>query len=134
MTHLSIHEWGRVGVFYASGQVPEGSFSRSQANALLQAARSHTLANRSGTNILVDRYSEITAQQIVGVIAAPGCSLEILPKIDAGTIVGKPARSMVGIFAKTTVPAVAVAVFFKKFLLLLLFFSSVIFYFLKKVC
>lgn len=85
MTHLSIHEWGCVGVFYASGQVPEGSFSRSQANALLQAARSHTLANRSGTNILVDRYSEITAQQIVGVIAAPGCSLEILPKIDAGT-------------------------------------------------
>ncbi|WP_295635722.1 McrC family protein [Novosphingobium sp.] len=41
------------------------------------------MANRSGTNILVDRYTEIWAQQAVGVIAAPGCSLEILPKIDA---------------------------------------------------
>ncbi|MEQ1652733.1 MAG: calmodulin-binding protein, partial [Hyphomicrobium sp.] len=84
MSHLSVHEWGRVSVFNGNGQVPEGSFSRSQANALLVAARSHPLANRSGTNILVDRYSEITAQQVVGVIAAPGCSLEILPKIDAG--------------------------------------------------
>lgn len=82
MSHLSIHEWGRVGVSNSSGQVPEGSFSRSQANALLAAARSHPLANRSGTNILIDRYREITAQQVVGVIAAPGCSLEILPKID----------------------------------------------------
>ena len=82
MSHLSVHEWGRVSVCNGSGQVPEGSFSRSQANALLVAARSHPLANRSGTNILVDRYSEITAQQVVGVIAAPGCSLEILPKID----------------------------------------------------
>lgn len=82
MSHLSVHEWGRVSVFNSSGLVPEGSFSRSQANALLLAARSHPLANRSGTNILVDRYSEITAQQVVGVIAAPGCSLEILPKID----------------------------------------------------
>ena len=82
MSHLSVHEWGRVSVCNGSGQVHEGSFSRSQANALLLAARSHPLANRSGTNILVDRYSEITAQQVVGVIAAPGCSLEILPKID----------------------------------------------------
>ena len=82
MSHLSVHEWGRVSVCNGSGQVHEGSFSRSQANALLVAARSHPLANRSGTNILVDRYSEITAQQVVGVIAAPGCSLEILPKID----------------------------------------------------
>lgn len=83
MTHLTVHEWGRIGVHNATGQSPEKSFTRSQANALLRAARSHPLANRSGTNILADRYSEILAQQVVGVIAAPGCSLEILPKIDA---------------------------------------------------
>ena len=83
MTHLTIHEWGSVGVHNGSGQGPEKTFARSQVNALLLAARSHPLANRSGTNILVDRYSEIWAQQIVGVIAAPGSSLEILPKIDA---------------------------------------------------
>lgn len=83
MTHLTVHEWGRIGVHNGTGPGPENAFTRSQANALLQAARSHPLANRSGTNILVDRYSEIWAQQIVGVIAAPGCSCEILPKIDA---------------------------------------------------
>jgi 5-methylcytosine-specific restriction enzyme subunit McrC len=83
MTHLTVHEWGRIPVHNGTGPCPENVFSRSQANALLQAARSHPLANRSGTNILVDRYSEIWAQQIVGVIAAPGCSCEILPKIDS---------------------------------------------------
>ncbi|MEV4933259.1 McrC family protein [Sphingobium sp. LSP13-1-1.1] len=62
-----------------------GTFTRTEANALLRAARSHALANQSGTNILVDLYSELGAQQVVGVIAAPGCSLEILPKIDIAT-------------------------------------------------
>lgn len=83
MTHLTVHEWGRVGVHNGSGQGPEKTFARSQVNALLLAARSHPLANRSGTNILVDRYSEIWAQQVAGVIAAHDSSLEILPKIDA---------------------------------------------------
>ena len=83
MTHLCAHEWGRVAVHNGTGPAPERAFTRSQANALLLAARSHPLANRSGTNILVDRYTEIWAQQVVGVIAAPGCSFEILPKIDA---------------------------------------------------
>lgn len=83
MTHLTVHEWGRISVCNGTGPAPERAFTRSQANALLLAARSHPLANRSGTNILADRYTEVWAQQVVGVIAAPGCSLEILPKIDA---------------------------------------------------
>ena len=82
MTHLTVHEWGRTNVHNDTGPAPNGTFTRSQANALLRAARSHSLANPSGTNILVDRYSEIGAQQVVGILAAPGCSLEILPKID----------------------------------------------------
>lgn len=85
MTHLTVHEWGRTCVHNNTGPAPKGAFTRTQANALLRAARSHSLANQSGTNILVDRYSEIRAQQVVGVIAAPGCSLEILPKIDAAS-------------------------------------------------
>ncbi len=83
--HLTVHEWGRISVHNGTAPAPERAFARGQANALLLAARSHTLANRSGTNILVDRYSDIWAQQVVGVIAAPGCSLEILPKIDAAS-------------------------------------------------
>jgi 5-methylcytosine-specific restriction enzyme subunit McrC len=86
VTDLTVHEWGRRAVYNGVGQRPEKTFTRSEANSLLLAARSHPLANRSGTNILVDRYSEIIAQQVVGVIAAPGCSLEILPKIDAAVI------------------------------------------------
>lgn len=85
MTHLTAHEWGRVAVHNGTGPAPEQAFTRNQANALLLAGRSHPLANRTGTNILVDRYTEIWAQQVVGVIAAPGCSLEILPKIDAAS-------------------------------------------------
>lgn len=91
MTHLTVHEWGRTHVHNAAGPAPKGAFTRAEANALLRAARSHALANESGTNILVDRYSEIRAQQVVGVIAAPGCSLEILPKIDSGLAEGDEA-------------------------------------------
>ena len=83
MAHLTAYEWGRAPVHNGTGSAPEGAFTRGQANALLQAARSHPLANRSGTNILVDHYNEIRVRQVVGVLAAPGCSLEILPKIDS---------------------------------------------------
>lgn len=62
------------------------AFTRPQANALLTAAREHPLANQHGTNILIDRHNKIIAGQMVGVIAAPGCSLEILPKFDDETI------------------------------------------------
>lgn len=85
MTHLTVPEWGQIGVYNGGGQSPEKTFTRLQANSLLRAARSHPLANRSGTNIIVDRYSEIAARQVVGVVAAQGCSLEILPKIDAAS-------------------------------------------------
>lgn len=85
MTHLTVHEWGRISVHNGTGPGPDKSFTRNQADALLFAARSHPQANRSGSNILEDRHREIWAQQVVGVIAAPGCSLEILPKIDAAS-------------------------------------------------
>jgi 5-methylcytosine-specific restriction enzyme subunit McrC len=82
MTHLTVHEWGRVGVHNDGGTLPERHFSRGEANALLAAAREHPLCGNEGTAILVDHHRHLTARQMVGVIAAPGCSLEILPKID----------------------------------------------------
>lgn len=75
MTHRSTPEWQSVAV-------GAGSYTRAQADALLAAARAHPLANRVGTNVLVDGGRQLHARQMVGVIAAPGCSLEILPKID----------------------------------------------------
>ncbi|VTR57513.1 McrBC 5-methylcytosine restriction system component [Serratia fonticola] len=82
MTHLTVHEWGGVCVGTESSTNAPHAFTRTQANALLAAARTHPLANRHGTNILIDHHNKIIAGQMVGVIAAPGCSLEILPKID----------------------------------------------------
>jgi 5-methylcytosine-specific restriction enzyme subunit McrC len=57
--------------------------TESEAEALLQAAAAHPLATDGGTNILV-RYPgrKLRAQQMVGVIAAGGVVLEILPKVD----------------------------------------------------
>lgn len=86
MTHLTVHEWCAKSVRATGDDGGQSDFTRAQANALLAAARTHPLANRHGTNILIDRNSEIIAGQMVGVIAAPGCSLEILPKIDADGI------------------------------------------------
>ncbi|WP_323992665.1 McrC family protein [Nguyenibacter sp. L1] len=86
MTHLTVHEWGGTSVCTETSSNGSHAFTRAQAIALLTAARAHPLANRHGTNILIDRHSEIVAGQMVGVIAAPGCSLEILPKIDAEAI------------------------------------------------
>jgi 5-methylcytosine-specific restriction enzyme subunit McrC len=75
MTHLTVSEWGRR-------TVGEGGFTRAQANALLVAARAHPLGGRDGTEILCDHHTFLRARQMVGVLAAPGCSLEILPKVD----------------------------------------------------
>lgn len=75
MTHLTVHEWGRV-------DVGDGGFARHQADALLAAARAHALGGVDGTGILCDHHRFVRARQMVGVIAARGCSLEILPKVD----------------------------------------------------
>ncbi|CAD7339418.1 calmodulin-binding protein [Sphingomonadales bacterium 56] len=75
MTHLHVPEWGRVAIG------PDG-FSLAQAEALLAAARAHPMGGGDGGAILTDHRHHLRAKQMVGVIAAPGCSLEILPKVD----------------------------------------------------
>ena len=75
MTHLAVHEWGRV-------KIGDGGFTRAQANILISAARSHNLGGEEGSNILSDHYGHLRAKQCVGVLAAGDCSLEILPKVD----------------------------------------------------
>lgn len=79
--HLGIREWGRVAVAEQTDQ----AFTRAQANAVLKAARNHPLGGDQGTSIVSDHHRHMSAKQIVGVIAAPGCSLEILPKIGSAT-------------------------------------------------
>lgn len=82
MTHLVVHEWGRVAVHNMAGEAPAGAFTRAQADAMITAARAHPLASLDATNIIADHHTYLAVRQMVGVIAAPGCSLEILPKLD----------------------------------------------------
>src|SRR5690554_2800492 len=80
MIHRTIHEWESVPVEGSDGN--RNGFTCLQADALLAAARSHPLANEHGTNILIDRHDRLVAQQMVGMLACGGCSLEILPKVE----------------------------------------------------
>lgn len=75
MSHFTVREWGHV-------KIGEGGFTRGQADALFAAACQHPLAGRDATNILVYRQDRIVARQMVGMLSAKGCSLEILPKVD----------------------------------------------------
>ena len=79
MTHRSVAEWGELPVS-ASGCAK--GFSVREAEALVAAARDHVLGGESGAGILSDHRHYLKARQMVGVISAPGCSLEILPKVD----------------------------------------------------
>lgn len=75
MTDFAITEYGKK-------PIGPGGFSRTQANDLLRAARAHPIAKGDGSNILQERNGYLQGGQIVGVIAARHCSLEILPKVD----------------------------------------------------
>ncbi len=76
MTHRAVSEWGKVAVGTPSG------FTVREAEALMAAARAHPLGGEEGAGILSDHRHHLRARQMVGVLAAPGCSLEILPKVD----------------------------------------------------
>ncbi len=78
MTHLTIHEWGHA-------RFGERGLTREQAHALHAEACQHPLAREDATNILVLGRDRIMARQMVGMVSAKGCSLEILPKVDPDT-------------------------------------------------
>lgn len=73
--HKTVREWGHV-------RLDQGGLTRAQGDALLAEARAHPLAHDEATNILIDRRDRLVARQMVGMVAAKGCSLEILPKVD----------------------------------------------------
>jgi 5-methylcytosine-specific restriction enzyme subunit McrC len=78
MIHRSVSEWGYLPV-EPDGQ---GGFTRAHADRLIAVARATSLGGEDGAGVLTDHHRRIRAQQVVGVIAAPGCTLEILPKIE----------------------------------------------------
>jgi 5-methylcytosine-specific restriction enzyme subunit McrC len=82
VTHLTIHEWGHV-------RFGDHGMTREQAHALHATACEHPLAHDDATNILVLGRDRIIARQMVGMVSAKGCSLEILPKVDSDVGAGE---------------------------------------------
>ena len=78
MIHRSVSEWAYLPIEPAAA----GAFTRAHADRLIAVARSTSLGGTDGTGILTDHHGRLRAQQVVGVIAAEGCTLEILPKIE----------------------------------------------------
>jgi 5-methylcytosine-specific restriction enzyme subunit McrC len=80
MIRRSVREWDHLHI----GQGAD-TISRLEANRLLAVARRAQRALRVGgeasESILIDFGNKLRSGQVVGVLAAPGVSLEILPKI-----------------------------------------------------
>jgi 5-methylcytosine-specific restriction enzyme subunit McrC len=77
MIRRSVLEWKKMP--YGEGQedIPEWA-----ADRIARVAKASPLGGKDGARILQHGRTSIRAQQVVGIIAAEGCTLEILPKID----------------------------------------------------
>lgn len=85
MIRRSLREWEQIGFGDCAETLPEA-----QAAKLAAVARSSPFAGRGGEGVLEFRRQHLRARGVVGVIAAEGCQLEILPKIEA---IGEQDRS-----------------------------------------
>ena len=77
MSAYTLREWETLPHGEGDGCIPEHFAER-----LAALATASTFAGRGGGGVLEDRRHELRARGVVGVLAADGCSLEILPKID----------------------------------------------------
>lgn len=71
-------EWGRIAHGNGPSEIPEAHAAR-----LAAVAERSPFSGRGGDGVLEHRRNDLRARGVVGVIAAPGCQLEILPKIEA---------------------------------------------------
>lgn len=78
MIRRSLREWEKIAHGDGDDQLPRGHAAR-----LVAVARRSPLSGSGGEGVLEDRRHHLRARGVVGVIAAPGCQLEILPKIEA---------------------------------------------------
>lgn len=77
MTRRTVLEWQSLAYGQADHQVPEHA-----ADRLLAVARASPQGGQDGGRILSLGRHALTARQVVGVLAAEGITLEILPKIE----------------------------------------------------
>ncbi|WP_167648693.1 McrC family protein [Mameliella alba] len=78
MIRRTLREWQRIGYGDDEATIPQAEADRIAA----VAARS-AFAGRGGEGVLEHGRKALRARGVVGVIAAPGCQLEILPKIES---------------------------------------------------
>jgi len=77
MARFSLREWEKLLIGEGPGQIPEPL-----ADRLAVLARASAFAGAGEGGVLVHHRRDLQARGVVGVLAAPGVSLEILPKID----------------------------------------------------
>jgi len=77
MIRRTLREWQRMSYGDDDASIPEA-----QAHRIAAIAQRSTFAGRGGEGVLEHGRKGLRARGVVGVIAAPGCQLEILPKIE----------------------------------------------------
>lgn len=87
MIHRTVLEWRSLS--YSDDLSRPDAIPAEMADRLVAVARRASLGGEDGARILHHGRTAIRAGQVVGVLAAPGCTLEILPKIDG---LGDPAN------------------------------------------
>lgn len=85
MSAYSVREWEALPHGDGAGCIPPHLAQR-----LVALAKTSPFAGRGG--VLEDRRHDLRARGVVGVLAVPGCTLEILPKIDVGEKAGSTAE------------------------------------------
>jgi len=97
----TILEWETIRYGDAGDEIPDASASRIAA-----VAAASPLAGRGSGGVLEHGRKGLRARGVVGVIAAEGCALEILPKID---ILGEDGAEATGSIRRRLVHMLAVA-------------------------
>ena len=88
MIFRTIREWERI--WYGDG---EDAIPQEYADRIADVARMSALSGSGGEGVLQHGRRWLKAQGVVGVVASPGCQLEILPKIEkVNEISGKVAH------------------------------------------
>ena len=77
MTSYTVREWDKLPYGDREGQIPQ-----SRADRLASLAARSTFAGRGGSGVLDHGRHALRARGVVGIVATPEYSLEILPKID----------------------------------------------------
>lgn len=99
MIRRTMHEWGSLPIGSGPEEFPEAAVSRVLATARTAQKRLR-VGLGDGEAVLYERNGRLRARQVVGVLSAPGVSLEILPKID-GLDDGATRRNLVQMLART---------------------------------